>query len=69
MTNKNEIPYNKSETDELLKKSRQLLSSTCKLVVYGPTKGGKSTFLRQITGMDGFFLSGVEKETSNFWTY
>jgi len=40
-----------------------------KLVAFGPTKGGKSTFLRLITNMKGCFLSAVERETSHFWKF
>jgi hypothetical protein len=35
-------------------------------MVFGPTKGGKSTFLRDLTEIE-FFFTGTEKETSNFW--
>jgi ABC-type nitrate/sulfonate/bicarbonate transport system ATPase subunit len=35
-------------------------------VTLGPTKGGKSTFLRLITNMKGCYLSGVERETTHF---
>jgi hypothetical protein len=40
-----------------------------KLLAFGPTKGGKSTFLRYITNMKGCFLSAVERETSHFWRF
>ena len=35
----------------------------------GPTKGGKSTFLRELTLMKGFFLSGTERVTTTFWKF
>jgi hypothetical protein len=38
-------------------------------LAFGPTKGGKSTFLRNITNMKGCFLSATERETSHFWRF
>ena len=68
-TTKNNIFYDASTIQELIKNSRKNLDKTIKLVVLGPAKGGKSTLLRNLTRMNGLFLSGIELETTNFWRF
>lgn len=63
------LPYDSSKAIKLFKASRKLIDSTYKISAFGPTKGGKSTFFRNLTNMKGFFLSGIEKETSHFWKF
>lgn len=52
-----------------MKNSRKIIDKTIKLVVLGPTKGGKSTLLKNLTRMNGLFLSSIELETTNFWRF
>ncbi len=52
-----------------MKKAREIIHQRVKLIVFGATKSGKSTFLKNLTQMKGSFLSGVQKETSNFWQF
>ena len=52
-----------------MKKAREILDQRVKLAVLGPINAGKSTLLRLLTDMKGCFLSGVERETSNFWKF
>jgi ATPase subunit of ABC transporter with duplicated ATPase domains len=52
-----------------MKKAREILNQRVKIAALGPTKAGKSTLLRLLTDMKGCFLSGVERQTSNFWKF
>ena len=63
----NNVPYDIGLLAKLVEKTKKQRDKRYKLVAFGPTKGGKSTFLRLITNMKGCFLSAVERETSHFW--
>ena len=60
------MPYDLSQLQEVAEKSRAIKSKRYKLAVFGQTKSGRSTLLRNLTKMRGLFLSGVEKESSGF---
>jgi hypothetical protein len=61
--------YQPAELLKLAESSRILRAQRYKLVVLGPTKAGKSTFLRYSTNMKGCILSGIERETTHFWRF
>ena len=68
VTNINEL-YDLGLLRTLVLKTKKQREKRYKFVAFGPTKGGKSTFLRLITNMKGCFLSAVERETSHFWRF
>jgi polynucleotide 5'-kinase involved in rRNA processing len=69
MTNINNDRYEPAQLLELVEKSKKIRAQRYKLVVLGPTKAGKSTFLRFSTNMKGCILAGVERETTHFWRF
>jgi ABC-type polar amino acid transport system ATPase subunit len=68
-SNSSTLPYDIKYLRELVKQTNEKREKRYKLVALGPTKGGRSTFLRQITNMKGCFLSAVERETTHFWRF
>ena len=61
--------YDPAQVLKLIETSKNIRAKRYKLVVLGPTKAGKSTFLRYSTNMKGCLLPGVERETTHFWRF